>query len=1201
MNKHFCPYCMNPVSDSDSCPSCGLTAGTYTPNQNHLPPGTILNDRYLVGRVLGEGGFGITYIGCDLRLEMKVAIKEYFPVDKAQRISEVSLEISVPSTHAQQSFRSGKERFLEEARVMARMDKQPEIVGVRDFFECHNTAYIVMEYVEGTTFKQLVAQRGGGIPARELLPMVKPLFGALSNLHALGLIHRDISPDNLMLEQGRVRLIDFGCARQPEKGEATMTIVLKHGYAPIEQYTNRGQGPWTDVYALSATLYYCLVGQTPPQAMDRAVEDEIILPRKLGVDLTEEQETALLYGMGVKRRQRYGSMQELYAALYQSDPDPIQVTIPVLSSCRGAEDQTGFRFELVDADGNTVKTAVTDKNGRCGFRLTFDKQTIGAAYTYRVRAKDVPIPEATVSKQEYAISISIAKDGTQLTAALRKNGQPMEADEVLEFSGSCRSRKKPVKKTERTKDPKRKLPDWVPSAAVLVAIALLLLWLIPGLIQEHRANTPKEPEVLQDQPSDAPEAPEDVPEPVQPEAVFEQARVLHSGDQNLYSALFNAPVIVRNTGFGYSESNTLVNHLKIEAGACVSFDVPMTIPTGTVVLVEGELNVNESVYVERGAILAVTGDGLIRGHVVFEEEADSFQCSTEQRLRLQEEHGARFYDLQMNLVDSAGVSVNTPDQFYRAAEDPENNPVIVVNSDLTLNRQVHVQVPLIVNATLQIPYHGEDSEILFLTLAPGTPMIIHGRVEAPVNLEGEGWENALILNRGELHTRGYFHGAVFNYGWMASEHLIQLFGGGILFNQNSLELHQGSFWVLGGEFRNNGDVHASTELSVDSGGFLMNCGSISLQEQAILYNKCHMNNGGSLTVGAGCKLQNEGLLELSSGELIREDGCEITNDTVVYVHDPVYGLGLPGQVQFFQHGIHNAGKMTMIAVNEADFFAALQDPSVGLNETHEAIHLTESAVVDKNLIIHGELTMAEGTQLELRAEAHINGTLDAPSVLIRGADSNVIVHGRLATSRLQLGQDTEPGALLNYGWIDLRQGRLTLEGTSSLINLNNIEQVDTLTVAQRSYLVQRCWLQMEQTHVTADGCLLFASGQDLNGSTMEISSSGILRTYGGWFSLYGSTLILQEQAVQDSQNTGWHVDGSSALETAGGMHFFGISEFGITLDGRLDNTGVIQIGVPSNLNGDIHNHGEIQLSTGEGFAFGTNVSWEGNLPVSMHE
>lgn len=324
----YCPYCMTPVTDGESCPGCGLTAGTYVPSPHHLRPGTILMDRYLVGRALGEGGFGITYIGCDLRLELKVAIKEYYPVDKASRNASQSPDLVGYSVGpAREGFERGKKKFLNEARTMAKMDKQQAIVSVRDYFEANNTAYIVMEYIEGTTFTDLVAQKGGRIPPQELFSMIEPLFKALTTLHKYGLIHRDISPDNLMLENGEVRLIDFGCARESDHGNETLTITLKHGYAPIEQYQQKGQGPWTDVYALCATIYFCLVGQKPPQALDRiGGETSLMLPSKLGVGITQQQEAAILKGLNLSPRGRFQSMEELHGALYPAIPE--QEAIP---------------------------------------------------------------------------------------------------------------------------------------------------------------------------------------------------------------------------------------------------------------------------------------------------------------------------------------------------------------------------------------------------------------------------------------------------------------------------------------------------------------------------------------------------------------------------------------------------------------------------------------------------------------------------------------------------------------------------------------------------------------------------------------------------------------------------------------------------------------------------------------------------------
>ena len=319
MEKSFCPYCMSRVIPGESCPQCGLTAGNYVPSPHHLPPGTVLLGRYLVGRALGEGGFGITYIGYDLRLELKVAIKEYYPVDRATRNSAVSLSVTSFVGPSSQSFQRGKEKYLVEARAMAKMDKQQAIVSVRDFFEENNTAYIVMEYIDGTTFCDLVKQRGR-IPPGELFPLLEPLFGDLALMHEHGLIHRDISPDNLMLEHGVVRLLDFGCARESTRGTETLTIALKQGYAPVEQYQQKGQGPWTDIYALCATIYFCLTGKAPPQALDRITADGLVPPSKLGVPIPPGQEDALLKGLRLSPGRRFRSMEEFHGALYSPQP-----------------------------------------------------------------------------------------------------------------------------------------------------------------------------------------------------------------------------------------------------------------------------------------------------------------------------------------------------------------------------------------------------------------------------------------------------------------------------------------------------------------------------------------------------------------------------------------------------------------------------------------------------------------------------------------------------------------------------------------------------------------------------------------------------------------------------------------------------------------------------------------------------------------
>ncbi|MCR5575666.1 MAG: serine/threonine protein kinase [Oscillospiraceae bacterium] len=309
----YCPFCVSRIEAGNTCTFCDYAQG-YRAKRHHLKPGTILNNKYLVGRVLGEGGFGITYLGRDLTLDMKVAIKEYFPRAMASRDNMQSSTVSLVDWSFSKEFKSGKEQFIVEAQTIAKMDKESAVVTVRDFFEQNGSAYIVMEFIEGEDLHCMVERTKQPIPARELLDLLKPVFKALGELHAIGLIHRDISPDNIMIENGRARLIDFGCARE-SFGESGNTV-LKHCFSPIEQYNNRDMGPWTDVYAMAATIYYCITGKLPPRATERTDRDELKKPSALGAKLRPKQERALLKALSVKREDRYQSMEEFGKDLF---------------------------------------------------------------------------------------------------------------------------------------------------------------------------------------------------------------------------------------------------------------------------------------------------------------------------------------------------------------------------------------------------------------------------------------------------------------------------------------------------------------------------------------------------------------------------------------------------------------------------------------------------------------------------------------------------------------------------------------------------------------------------------------------------------------------------------------------------------------------------------------------------------------------
>ncbi len=295
-----------------------------------LRGGIELNHRYIVRDVLGEGGFGITYAGIDKVLEVEVAIKEFYPQGIVTRNSLYSEELTISQSKYKQLFLKGKEKFLNEARTLAKFNKEDGIVHVLDYFEDNNTAYIVMEYLEGINLKDYINQNGI-LSVDEVLGLMVPLMRALDVVHSSGLIHRDISPDNIMLlPNGGVKLMDFGAARDyTEFGEKSLSVVLKHGYAPEEQYRSRGiQGPWTDVYALCATIYKCITGITPVESIQRVLEDTLPWPSQMGVVISPSVERALMTGMGVLQKNRYQNVRELCRDLYSDESDKTVALMP---------------------------------------------------------------------------------------------------------------------------------------------------------------------------------------------------------------------------------------------------------------------------------------------------------------------------------------------------------------------------------------------------------------------------------------------------------------------------------------------------------------------------------------------------------------------------------------------------------------------------------------------------------------------------------------------------------------------------------------------------------------------------------------------------------------------------------------------------------------------------------------------------------
>lgn len=322
MAEKRCFGCMNMKTSSPVCEHCGFNE--HAQNESHqLPLGTVLHDQYIVGKCLGQGGFGITYLGWDRYLNTTVAIKEFYPGSIVSRDCSHSLSVVSYESGSNEMLQSTRARFLREAQTLAKLSVVEEVVHVRNYFETNNTAYIIMEYVKGIDLRRYINMRGGRLSAEETLNIMQPIMRALSQVHAAGVVHRDISPDNIMMQHsGGAKLLDFGAVRAVEAADVDKELpksteaILKHGFAPIEQYQRRGaMGPWTDEYALCATMYYCMTGRIPADAPERMMEDvEINWSAIPG--LTEDQIRVLNKGMAVRAKDRYASVEELYDALF---------------------------------------------------------------------------------------------------------------------------------------------------------------------------------------------------------------------------------------------------------------------------------------------------------------------------------------------------------------------------------------------------------------------------------------------------------------------------------------------------------------------------------------------------------------------------------------------------------------------------------------------------------------------------------------------------------------------------------------------------------------------------------------------------------------------------------------------------------------------------------------------------------------------
>lgn len=318
----ICLRCMKISDDVGICPFCGREKAGQLTWSKALAPGTILNNKILIGNILGKGGYGITYIGYDMLLEYRVAIKEFFPDEMVDR-AEDGMTVLVLDEVNGEEYQRETTAYLREARVLAEFSKFPGIVAIKDLFYENNTGYLIMEYLENGNLRKYVDAQGGWLDVKEALELMEPVISVLGRLHKSGLIHRDISPDNIMMdEDGSMKLIDFGGSKKV--GLNNQQVFLgKWGFAPLEQMLSKlsEQGPWTDIYGICATLYCIMTSEVPQASYERNEKDELIDIAQYNINIDKKVAAGIMKGLAMNPRDRQQSIDELYKDLYGFYPD----------------------------------------------------------------------------------------------------------------------------------------------------------------------------------------------------------------------------------------------------------------------------------------------------------------------------------------------------------------------------------------------------------------------------------------------------------------------------------------------------------------------------------------------------------------------------------------------------------------------------------------------------------------------------------------------------------------------------------------------------------------------------------------------------------------------------------------------------------------------------------------------------------------
>lgn len=317
----LCMGCMNEIEDHlSTCPYCGFNETTLRQESYYLDPGTIIGGKYIVGRVLSYGGHTVSYMGMDAEMNRKVIVKEYLPSDFSTR-SEGEKDVTIYSGDGQEQFEQGLTNFLNEANRIQQLQNAKGIAKVYDCLAENETGYVISEYVEGRTLKEIL-DGGKRYNAEEAADFIRQILAGLADVHRMDIVHCDISPETIMVtDSGEIKLTDFGATRYVTTANSkSLSIILKRGYAPEEQYRSKGvRGPWTDVYALGAVMYLMITGEVPQESVERALSDDLKEPSKMGIDIPKNIENALMNALNVYQQDRTQSAEAFLQELNSSE------------------------------------------------------------------------------------------------------------------------------------------------------------------------------------------------------------------------------------------------------------------------------------------------------------------------------------------------------------------------------------------------------------------------------------------------------------------------------------------------------------------------------------------------------------------------------------------------------------------------------------------------------------------------------------------------------------------------------------------------------------------------------------------------------------------------------------------------------------------------------------------------------------------